>query len=198
MKSRFGNEVKRKIMKSRFGNLSLAKKVGVSCAAVLLCLALAACGGPTVAEYISTIGVGVDSIIAVEAPTWTGATTLNALFTTAETAAANWKAGTSSAEIQQTLGALAAGLDDLPLGTKADDLIAAAVNAIDNLTTLVQSESSALTPQTQSAAFMAWLDAGPPTPATTPGRKHTWKGKPIKSLKDFKKQWNKSAPIKLK
>lgn len=149
------------------------------------------------AEYIATIGTAVNSIIALEAPGWTGAAQVNTLLTQAEADAANWKAGTPSQDFVTVLGELASAIDTIPTNPKTDALIAIAVAAIDGITAIVTAESTAPTVSDQVATFDGWLDAGStPPPAKT--RKHVWNGKQPKSQKQFKKLWNQNAPANAK
>jgi hypothetical protein len=154
---------------------------------VTLLAVLVACGGATVANYIATIDTGVQAVLVYD-PSLCGtlcASKINALASTAETAALNWKPGTNGQLAVEALNALAAGLDDLQLGSKADNLIAALVNSIDNLITLIQNESSAVTVAEQTNVFEQWVSAtGGAVPVQ---RKHVWIGKQIKSAKQLQK-----------
>lgn len=164
--------------------------VGIALAATLM---LAACsdGKVIAASSLAAVQGAVDSYLALYAPTWTGTQTVNTAFSKAISDVANWTSGSAGTEVEAALSDLAAALDGIPqLSNKTDEAIGAAINFVDNLITIVQTESAANVTD-QPAAFYAWLSSDVP-PNTT--RKHAWHGKQIKSVKAFQKAWNKSVP----
>ena len=170
------------------------KRVGVVCAAVLLCASLVACSGNTVAAYINAVGTSVNAIVALELPGWTGAAPLKALFAQAATDASGWKAGTKSQEFTTTLNDLAAALDNVPLNPKTDAYVALGVAAIDSILAITTAEDNAHTVGQQTAVFVGWMDSAPAAP--TVQRKHVWNGPQPKTLKQYNKQLKKLQQAK--
>ena len=134
------------------------KKLGISCV-VLLALALIACGSAKViaASSLAAVQTAVDSYLALYAPTWSGTQQLNDAFSKAISDVANWKSGTPGSDVQQALGDVAGILDSIPqINNTTDQAIAAAINFVDNMITIVTSESSSNF--TDKAAFYAGKD----------------------------------------
>ena len=171
------------------------KRIGIACLALLACVSLAACSGTTVAAYINAIGVSVNAIIAAELPNWPGGPALQALFATAATDAANWKAGTKSQEFEIVLNDLAAAVDSVPLSPAIDEYIGLAVAGIDSILAITTAEDKAHTIGEQAAVFYGWLSTDT---ASTPQRKHVWKGPQPKTLKQYNQQLKKLQASKKK
>ncbi|MGB2625448.1 MAG: hypothetical protein WAK20_01555 [Candidatus Acidiferrum sp.] len=115
---------------------------------------------------------------------------LGKYFSAAITAAENWKSGTPSAEFEEALNVLATNLDLVPLGSKADADIAAAINFIDNEIALLSKAKTAKlelkSPAEQEVYVSAWIESSDGVSGPN-GRKHAWTGKPIKSPAQLKK-----------
>jgi hypothetical protein len=165
-------------------------------AALLFFQSACTSSGETVSAYISAIGTAVNSVIALEAPTWSGAAALKTQFQQVATDAASWQPGTASTDLLQVLNDLGNSADSVPsISPKVDALIGIAVSGVDSVIALVQSESAATSPQLQNAVFEAWLDDGP---TINSGRKHAYTGAQFKSKRDFTEAWNKLAPKQAK
>ncbi len=163
---------------------------------VLLAAALIA--GIAACSFSTTLA---QSLAGIEAGLTAADPTLEAklgpYFSAAITAATNWKSGTFSQELEEGLSVLGANLDLIPLGSKADSLIAAAINFVDNEITILQKAKTAKleSPAAMEAAYYAWLEeSNTPAPTVSASRKHQWHGAQIKSFSQLKKEWNKLAP----
>lgn len=134
------------------------------------------------------------SLVALEAGLTAADPTLEAqtakYFSAAITAAENWTPGTFSVELEEGLTDLADNLDLLPTTSKTDQIIAAAVNFVDNEISILQAskpKASALTPAALEAWYYAWVsDDATPVPPASATRKHVWKGKQIKTPAQLK------------
>ena len=113
-------------------------------------------------------------------------------FSAAITAAENWKPGTFSVELEEGLADLAANLDLLPTNSKTDQIVAAAINFVDNEISILQAAKSS--PICRCRRRPRWKlattpgsdtnESAPPASAT---RKHSWNGKQIKTPKQLKR-----------
>jgi hypothetical protein len=115
-------------------------------------------------------------------------------FSAAITAAENLKPGTFSADLEEGLADLADNLDLLPTTSKTDQIVAAAVNFIDNEIAILQaskSKASVMTPAALEAWYYAYVSDEGPAPATSATRKHVWHGKQIKTPAQLKSELRK-------
>ena len=170
------------------------KKITSFILATILAFSLVGCGTTsqtTVAAYVGVISTAVETVLAV---TGNGSATLTKDLNTVQTLIAAWKPGTSSQDVVQALNDLAANLDLIPLGTKYDAAIAAAINGADNLISLIQSESVATNVVTQDVVAVKW-SMFKTKPTTTTPRKHVWTGKQIKSSKDLQKAFKNAGVV---
>ena len=161
----------------------------ISFSVLALVLVISGCSfSTTLASSLSALQAGITAAD----PTLEAS--LGKYFSAAITAAENWKAGTFSAELEEGLSDLAANLDLLPLGSKADSYISAAINFIDNEITILQKAQSAelKSPAAMESAYYAWLEDGSTTaPPASATRKHKWTGVQIKSPAQLKKELKK-------
>lgn len=175
---------------------------------------LAACSfsSNTLAQSLIGLQAGLDSILPIVDPGIK--TEVDNGFAAAISTAETWKSSTPATELVEAFSALAKNLDLIPqLNSKTDDIVAAAINFLDNEIALLNKTPTAQlgSPTMREVAaytlldddsgappaYSAWITEDSGAPATSSGRKHQWNGKQIKSIKQLKAELKKLG-LKLK
>lgn len=148
-----------------------------------LLLPLAGCNAQqTGAELVTALGTAVASLETIEGNS-VAAVKVQTDTTAAAAAFTNWKAGTPAQDVIEALNLVEDDLNLLPVSPQDQALVDLGIGVVDELLALLPAPASTVQPAVYRGSVQMLQ-------ASDVKHRHPKLKKPVKSVKEFKKQWN--------